>query len=74
MPRSPRPPPATLQRVKLWWYALALVPIALLIYAPLQGWLPGEVILVALFLLFFWIFSLGFAIYARLSKPRRLRQ
>ena len=34
---------------------------------------PGEVILVALFLLFFWIFSLGFAIYARLSKPRRLR-
>ena len=73
MARQPRPPTG-LTAVRLWWYAVALVPIALLIVAPLEGWVPGEVIVLGLFALFFWIFSLGFAIYARLSKPRKLRQ
>ena len=73
MARQPRPPTG-LTSVRLWWYAVALVPIALLIVAPLEGWVPGEVIVLGLFALFFWIFSLGFAIYARLSKPRKLRQ
>ena len=73
MARQPRPPTG-LTGVRLWWYAVALVPIALLIVAPLEGWVPGEVIVLGLFALFFWIFSLGFAIYARLSKPRKLRQ
>ena len=71
-----RPPkrPTSLSTVRLWWYAIAVVPIALLVAAPLLGWLPGEVIVIGLFALFFWIFSLGFAIYARVSKPRDLRQ
>jgi len=73
MARPPKPP-TSLSTVRLWWYAVAVVPIALLIAAPLMGWLPGEVIVAGLFLLFFWIFSLGFAIYARVSKPRDLRQ
>ena len=73
MARAPKPR-SGLSSVRLWWYAIAVVPIALLVGAPLMGWLPGEVIVVGLFLLFFWIFSLGFAIYARVSKPRDLRQ
>jgi len=64
---QPRPMPA-LRTVRLWWYAVALIPIALLIYAPLMGWVPGEVIVIGGFLLFFWIFSFGFAIYARLTR------
>jgi len=69
-----RGPPATLRNVRLWWYAVAAIPIALLIYAPLMGWLPAALIVVGLFLLFFWIFSLGFAIYAKLRAPKDLRQ
>ena len=73
MARAPRPP-TSLTSVRFWWYAVALVPIALLILAPLQGWVPGEVIVAGGFLLFFWLFSLGFAIYARLTKRPELRQ
>jgi hypothetical protein len=63
-----------LNAVRLWWYPLALLPIALLIIAPLEGWFPGEVIILGSFLLFFWIFSFGFAIYEKLKRPRKLRQ
>jgi hypothetical protein len=69
-----RPRAVGIREVRLWWYAAALLPIALLIVAPLYGWVAGEVILLGLFLLFFWLFSLGFAIYARLKKPPVLRQ
>jgi hypothetical protein len=68
-----RPPPA-LRSVRLWWYAVALVPIALLVIAPLEGWVAGEVIVAGAFLLFFWIFSFAFAIYTRLSKRPEPRQ
>ena len=53
--------------IRLWWYAAALAPIALLIFAPLEGWLPGA------FLFFFWLFSFAFAIYAKLRQPRTRR-
>jgi hypothetical protein len=64
----------TPQRIHLWWYLVALLPIALLIVAPLEGWLPGEVLLIAAFLFFFWLFSFGFAIYAKIRQPRKVRQ
>ena len=64
---------ASARTIRLWWYAVALAPIALLILAPLQGWLPGEVILPGAFLFFFWLFSFAFAIYAKLRQPRTRR-
>ena len=69
-----RRPPATLTSVNLLWYGVALVPIAILLGGPILGWLPALVLPFALFFLFFWIFSFGFAIYGRLSKPREPRQ
>ena len=67
-------PPASLAAVRLWWYPLALVPVALLVAAPLLGWLPGLVFPLGLFILFFWLFSFAFAIYARIGKPREPRK
>ena len=40
----------------------------------MTGQLPIVVLPLALFLLFFWIFSFGFAIYAKVRKPKDLRQ
>jgi hypothetical protein len=69
-----RRPPTTLQSVKLLWYPLALVPIIGLTAAALVGWLPAIVLPIMLFFLFFWIFSFGFAVYAKLKRPKDLRQ
>lgn len=70
-----RPPArADLPRLRLWWYGAALPPVLGLVAAPLLGRAPLLLLPVGLFLLFFWIFSLGFAIYARLRKPPVLRQ
>ena len=69
-----RRPPTTLQSVKLLWYPLALVPIIGLTIAALVGWLPAIVLPIMLFFLFFWIFSFGFAVYARLTRSKDLRQ
>jgi hypothetical protein len=62
-----------MRRNRLWWYGVALVPIMLLILAPLEGWVAGEVIVLGGFLLLFWLFSLAFAIYATMRKPRTPR-
>ncbi|MDR3474254.1 MAG: hypothetical protein P4M09_21605 [Devosia sp.] len=69
-----RRPPTNLTSVNFGWYAVALVPIAALVVLPLFGWLPVLVLPFALFFLFFWIFSFGFAIYAKLSKRPEPRQ
>jgi uncharacterized Tic20 family protein len=74
MSRAPRRGPATLRVVRLSWYAVALVPIVLLVLAPLEGWVPGEIALIGLFLAVFWIFSFAFAIYARVNRPKEPRQ
>jgi hypothetical protein len=71
--RPRRRAPITLRTVRLRWYAVALIPIAALVIAPLQGRVPGEVIVVAAFLLFFWLFSFGFAIYAKMRPMTRKR-
>ena len=62
-----------MRRIRLWWYVVALLPIALLILAPLEGWVAGEVIVLGGFLWLVWLFSLAFAIYAQLRKPRTPR-
>ena len=69
-----RRPPATLRSVNLLWYPLALLPILGLAIASLIGWLPLIVFAITLFFLFFWIFSFGFAVYAKLKRPKDLRQ
>jgi hypothetical protein len=71
--RRPRPP-SGLAGVRLLWYPLALVPILLLIGLPIAGKAPMLLLPLGLFLLFFWIFSLGFAIYARQRQPPVHRQ
>ena len=72
--KSPRKPPASIRTVNLLWYPLALIPIIGLGALALVGWLPLFVLPIALFLMFFWIFSLGFAVYAKLRTHRNLRQ
>jgi lysylphosphatidylglycerol synthetase-like protein (DUF2156 family) len=63
-----------LTRVRFWWYAAALPVIVLLFVAPIEGWLPGEALVLGLFLFVFWLFSLAFAIYSRVTRPKELRQ
>jgi len=67
VPRRP-PRPSGLAGVRLRWYPLALLPLLLLIGLPILGVAPLLLLPLGLFLLFFWIFSLGFAIYARSRK------
>jgi hypothetical protein len=59
------------RKVNLIWYPVTLVPILALFFAAAYVPLLG---LLALFLCFFWLSSLGFALYARLRKPKEPRQ
>ena len=69
-----KPSDTTVRTVSLIWYVVALVPIALFAIAPLLGWLPLLALPFGLFFIFFWIFSFGFAVYAKLKKPKEPRQ
>lgn len=60
------------RKVNLIWYAVALVPIAALFFAAANGSVLSG--LLALFLFIFWLSSLGFALYAKLRKPKEPRQ
>ncbi len=60
--------PVLVERVRLWWYPLALVPILALFYAGFTGILPTLFGLAGLFAFFFWVFSFGFAILSKLRK------
>ena len=61
--------------VSLIWYPLALIPIVGLFFAAIFGYVPAMLAPMATFLLFFWIFSFGFAVYGKLRKPPKdLRQ
>jgi hypothetical protein len=62
------------RKVNLIWYPVALVPIVGLFLASAYGFLPVLVGLFAVFLLFFWLFSLGFALYSKYRKPKEPRQ
>lgn len=67
---SRRPRPVLIRRVHLIWYPLTLLPILALFFAAATGYLPPLIALVALFLFFFWLSSLAFALYQRLRKPK----
>lgn len=68
MSRAPRL--LLLRRVNLLWYPLTLLPIVALLLAALSGYLPALLALPALFLFFFWLSSLAFALYQRLRKTK----
>jgi len=70
--RGPRP--VLIRRINLWWYLVALVPIAGLFLVAANGYIPFEFMLVASFLLVFWLTSLGFALFAMVTKKKDLRQ
>ena len=69
-----RPRAILIRRVSLIWYPVLLVPVVALFLASAYGYLPGMVGPLALFLLFFLLFSFGFAVYAKLRQPKDLRQ
>lgn len=66
--------PLLISSVSLWWYPLALLPIAALFYFAFTGALPGLLAPVALFLVVFWIVSFIFAVVAKLTRKPELRQ
>lgn len=63
-----------IRRVNPLWYPVALVPLVALFLASAYGYLPMLVGLFAIFLLFFWLFSFGFAVYSKFRKPKEPRQ
>ena len=63
------PKPILMKRVNLIWYPLALVPLLVLFYFSFTGVLPMMVGLVTVFLVCFWVFSFGFALYMTFRKP-----
>ena len=66
--------PILMRKVHLIWYPVALVPILALAYFSFNGTLPMMLGLAAVFLLIFWIFSFGFALYETFRKRPDLRQ
>ena len=74
MNRSEDKRPVMIRKVNLIWYPLTLVPLLAVLYFSFAGALPALVAPVALFFFFFWLFSLGFALYSKFRKPPELRQ
>lgn len=72
MSKAPRP--VLMRRVNLIWYPVTLLPLLALFYFAFTGGLPIWVALIAVFLLLFWLFSFGFALYESLRKKPDLRQ
>jgi hypothetical protein len=64
--------PPLLKRVNFVWYAVLLVPILAVGWLSLNGTLPGMALIVAIFGLCFWLFSLAFALYERFVKKQRV--
>lgn len=62
--------PILIKRVSLWWYPVMLLPILAFGWFSITGLVPAFLVPLSLFALFFWIFSLGFAIAGKLRKPR----
>ena len=71
---SKAPKLVLVKQVNLIWYPLTLIPLLALLYFSFNGTLPMLVGLMSIFLLFFWIFSFLFALYAKFRKPPKLRQ
>ena len=62
--------PLLVQRVHLWWYVVALVPILGLGWLVLNSYLPGILLRLILFASIFWVASFVMAIIAKLRRPR----
>ncbi len=62
--------PVLIRKVQFRWYALALLPIAGLLWLGLSRMLPPEVTLLALFAFVFWLTSLAGAIWTTLRQPK----
>ncbi len=63
-----------IRQVNLLWYPVALVPLVALFLLSAYGYLPMLAGLFAVFLLFFWLFSFGFAVYSKFRKSKEPRQ
>jgi len=63
-----------IRKVNWWYYPATLVPLLALLAASFAGYLPPIVAPLALFLLIFWLSSLGFALYASTRKQKEPRQ
>ena len=74
MSRTTPKRPILVRSVNFVWYPLTLIPILVLLYLSFAGVLHSFVAMLALFAFFFWLSSLGFAIWTKLRKPRELRQ
>lgn len=66
--------PVLVKRINLLWYPVTLMPLVALFLASAYGFLPALVGLFSVFLLFFWLFSFGFAVYSKFRKPKEPRQ
>ena len=62
--------PVLIRKVQFRWYALALLPLAGLLWLGLARILPAEVALLALFAFVFWLTSLAGAIWTTLRQPK----
>ena len=58
------------RRVNLAWYPLTLLPLVIVLYLGFTGALPFYVVIFGLFLGFFWIFSLIFALYEKFKRRK----
>jgi hypothetical protein len=63
--------PPLIRRVNFVWYPLALAAIVAIGWLSLEGVLPGMLLFLDVFFLFFWVFSLGFALYERFVRKKR---
>jgi hypothetical protein len=72
--RDAKPKQVLIRQVNLLWYPRALLPLVGLFLASAYGYLPALVGLFAVFLLLFWVFSFGFAVYSKVRKPKEPRQ
>ncbi|MCS6761855.1 MAG: hypothetical protein MO846_07675 [Candidatus Devosia symbiotica] len=76
LPQNPRR--VLIARVNFLWNLLALIPILAAGYAAAINWLPSWQLLLAMFALFMWLFSMLFAAYAVLmrwlAKRKEMRQ
>ena len=69
LPRDQRP--ATFERIKLRWWAVTFVPIALALYLSAMGWLHPGIVMLVVFCMVFWLISFGVALVMLILARRR---
>ena len=68
--------PLVIQKIRLRWWALSIVPIVLALYVGAQGILPVALFMLAVFCLIFWLISFSVALVILLMnrQPKAPRQ